>query len=64
MSDRAIKVYISQSDNKRYLYSVAFYSQKFASTEINYEIHDKELLAIVNTFKQWYIYLKELKYEV
>ena len=51
-SDRAIEACISQSDNKRCLQPVAFYSRKFLSAEISYEIHDKELLAIVNAFKQ------------
>ena len=33
-------------------------------TELNYKIHDKELLTIVTTFNKWRIYLKELKYLV
>jgi len=32
---------------------VAFHSWKLQLVEINYEIHDKELLAIVNAFKHW-----------
>ena len=63
-SDRAIEACISQSDNKECLQPVAFYSRKFLSAEMSYEIHDKELLAIVNTFKQWRVYLKGLKHEV
>ena len=50
-SDRAIEACISQPDNKGCLQPVAFYSRKFLSAEMSYEIHDKELLAIVNTFK-------------
>ena len=63
-SDEAIEACISQSDDKRCLQPVAFYSRKFSSAEISYEIHDKELLAIVNAFKQWCVYLKGLKHEV
>ena len=63
-SDRAIGACISQSDNKRCLQPVAFYSRKFLSAEISYKIHDKELLAIVNAFKQWRVYLKGPKHEV
>ena len=62
--DRAIEACISQSDNKECLQPVAFYSRKFSSAEMSYEIHDKELLAIIDTFKQWHMYLKELKHEV
>ena len=32
---------------------VAFYSRKLTPAEINYEIHDKELLAIIACFYQW-----------
>ena len=63
-SDRAIEACISQSDDKRCLRPVAFYSRKFLSAEMSYEIHDKKLLAIVNAFKQWHVYLKGLKHEV
>ena len=51
-SDRAIGACISQPDDKGHLRPVAFYLRKFSSTEMSYEIHDKELLAIVNAFKQ------------
>ena len=32
------------------LHPVTFHSRKFDATEINYEIHDKDLLAIVDSF--------------
>ena len=32
--------------------------------ELNYDIHDKELLAIVIAFKQWKVYLEGPKYQV
>jgi RNase H-like domain found in reverse transcriptase len=32
------------------------------STELNYEIHDKKLLIIIEVFREWRIYLKESKY--
>src|SRR5205807_5908402 len=35
------------------LHPVAFHSRKMSSAEQNYEIHDKELLAIVEAFKVW-----------
>ena len=63
-SDRAIEACISQSDNKGCLQPVAFYSRKFLSAEMSYEIHNKELLVIIDTFKQWRVYLKGLKHEV
>ena len=36
---------------------VAFYSRKFKDAEINYTVHDKELLAIVDSFGHWRHYL-------
>ncbi len=51
-SDEAIEACISQSDNKRHLHLIAFHSRKLTDAELNYEIHDKELLAIVDSFKQ------------
>ena len=32
---------------------IAYRSRKFFAIEINYEIHDKKLLAIVNAFEEW-----------
>ena len=38
---------------------VAFFSKKHSTTECNYEIYDKELLAIVRCFEEWRPELKE-----
>jgi len=43
---------------------VAFHSRKFQPTEINYEIHDKELLAIVDPFKHWRRYCEGPMHQV
>jgi len=51
-SNEAIEACISQSDDKRHLHLIAFHSRKLTDAELNYEIHDKKLLAIVNFFKQ------------
>ena len=32
---------------------VAFHSRKFSPAEINYDVHDKEMAAIVAGFKEW-----------
>jgi len=52
-SDFAIGAILSQRDDRGRLHPVAFHSRKFQPVEINYKIHDKELLAIVDTFKHW-----------
>ncbi len=52
VSDETIEACISQSDDKRHLHLIAFHSRKLTDAELNYEIHDKKLLAIVDSFKQ------------
>jgi hypothetical protein len=53
-SDYAVSGILSQpQDDDGQLHPVAFYSRKMTAAEINYEIYDKELLAIVTSFKEW-----------
>ena len=39
------------------LHPVAFLSHSFTETERNYSTHDRELLAVLNSFKHWHAYL-------
>jgi len=55
-SDFALGCVLSQYQGGR-LHPVAFHSRKLNSAERNYEIHDKELLAIIEAFKEWKRYL-------
>ena len=55
---------LSQPDEKKRLYSIIFYFRKFIAPELNYDIYDKELLTIVNSFKIWRVHLEKLKYTV
>ncbi|KJZ76224.1 hypothetical protein HIM_04306 [Hirsutella minnesotensis 3608] len=43
----AVGAVLSQLDEKSRLRPVGYFSRKFSATEVNYDIHDKELLAIV-----------------
>jgi hypothetical protein len=49
---------LSQTGDDSKLHPVVFHSRKFEAIEINYEIHEKELLAIVDSFQQWRHFLK------
>ena len=51
--DFTLGAVLSQRDDENRLHPIAFHSRKFTSAEINYEIHDKELLAVVDSFKHW-----------
>jgi len=55
-SDFALGAILSQFQDKR-LHPVAFHSPKLNSAELNYEIYDKELLAILEAFMEWKHYL-------
>ena len=50
VSDYAIGTCIMQIGKDRKLHPVAFYSKKMSPAEINYDIHDKELLAVITAF--------------
>ena len=56
-SDFAISAILSQYHDQ-VLHPVAFMSRKMNPAERNYEIHDKELLAIVSALKLWRHYLE------
>ena len=55
-SDFALGTILLQYLGKR-LHPVTFHSRKLNDAERNYEIHDKELLAILDAFKEWKHYL-------
>ena len=59
-SDYAISAIISQVFPNGLLHPIAFMSRKMSPPERNYEIHDKELLAIVVGVKLWRHYLESL----
>ena len=46
-SDYAIGACLSQRGDTGKLQPVAYHSRKFTKPELNYDVHDKELLAIV-----------------
>ncbi|SGY22615.1 BQ5605_C019g08829 [Microbotryum silenes-dioicae] len=62
-SDYAISAILSQSVDSQ-LCPVAFFSCKMTPAEQNYEIHDKELLAIVACMKLWRHYLEGVHHPI
>jgi len=57
-SDKALGAVCSQRDRDGRLHPIAYYSRKLLPAELNYQIYDKELLAIVSAFKHWRHYLE------
>jgi hypothetical protein len=57
-SDYALAAILSIVDTDREVHPVAFLSRTFSTTELNYDVHNKELLAIFDAFKAWQHYLE------
>ena len=63
-SDVAVAAILSQYDEEGTLVPIAFHSRKMSPAELNYDIYDKELLAIVDAFKSWRPYLEGSHHKV
>lgn len=64
-SDFAIGSILSQlkpTDND--IHPIAFHSRTMTPAERNYDIHDKELLAIVDSFQHWRHYLEGARHRI
>ena len=53
--DLALGACITQERDGKW-HPIAYYSRKFTPTEENYDVHDKELMAIVDAMRHWRIY--------
>ena len=63
-SDCAIGARLQQHDENNKLRLVACYARSMTPAEQNYDIHDKELLAIVVALKRWRVELEGAKHQV
>jgi len=57
-SDYTLAAILSIMTKDNEIHPVAFYSRTFSTLELNYNVHDKELLAIFEAFKIWRHYLE------
>ena len=57
-SDYALAAILSIVNEENEVYLVAFHFHTFTVAELNYNTHDKELLAIFEAFKMWQYYLE------
>ena len=63
-SDFAMGACLNQRDDNGRLRPVAYMSKKLSEAELNYDVYDKEMLAIVTAMQQWRVYLEGSKYTV
>ena len=63
-SDYALTAILSVVNKDNEVHPVAFHSHTFTAAELNYDIHDKELLTIFEAFKIWWHYLEGLAYPI
>ena len=60
-SDYAIRAVLTQKNKEGKTKVIAYYSRKMTGPELNYNIHNKELLAIVEALTTWRVYLEGTK---
>ena len=64
VSDYALAAMLFIVNEENEVHPVAFHSRTFTIAELNYNTHDKELLAIFEAFKIWQHYLEGLAYSI
>ena len=57
-SDYTLAAILSIMTKNNEIHPVAFHSRTFSAPELNYDVHNKELLAIFEVFKIWQHYLE------
>ena len=60
LSDFILKTCIVQKYKDKIWYPVIYYSRKLTPLELNYDIYNKKLLAIVAVLKEWRAFLQEI----
>jgi len=58
ISDYALAAILSIVTKNNEIHPAAFHSRTFSTLELNYDVHNKELLAIFEAFKIWQHYLE------
>jgi hypothetical protein len=56
-SDYALGAVLTQQGEDGKWRPVFYHSRKFSGAELNYDVHDKELLGVVDSLEQWDVYL-------
>jgi hypothetical protein len=62
--DEVVAGVLSQHGKDQHWHPIAYFSKTMAPAECNYEIHDKELLAIIHALEQWRAELEGLSSKI
>ena len=57
LSDFILRAYIVQKYKNKIQHLVVYYSKKLIPLKLNYNIYNKELLAIITVLKEWRAFL-------
>ena len=63
-SDFALGCILSQPSPAGDLHPICFYSKKITLAVLNYPLYDKELLAVVEAFRHWRVYVEGVAHPV
>jgi len=63
-SNYAIRATLNQKDELDWWHPVAYYSTTLSETKRNYNIYDKELLAVVKSLRHWRTYLAGAPHQI
>jgi hypothetical protein len=63
-SDFATGAVLSQRDDQGQIHPIAFHSKSMNDAERNYQIYDKELLAIIQALQTWRHYLEGAEHQI
>jgi hypothetical protein len=62
--DFVVSVIFSQLRENNIFHLVGFCSRDFSPVEINYKIHDKKILAIMDAFEEWHHLFEGVQHEI
>jgi hypothetical protein len=60
----AMGAILSQRQEDGRLHPIAFLSKSFNPAQMNYDVHDKELMAIIKALTHWRLHLEGTKEEI
>ena len=63
-SDYALGCILTQQGEDGKWRPVFYHSRKFSGAELNYDVHDKELLGVIDAFEQWEVHLVGLPHQI